>query len=128
MRGCLCRQLQFPGGVAGCHNATGQVAKDYINPASWWCFAPDRDRFVPLQNHISGKDFVTPYDIAIATAKHFNLDASLIQKTDSTQFKQTAQRPLITGFDIRKAEKELGYQAHSLSEGIAIVANQIKPL
>ena len=75
--------------------------------------------------HISGKDFVTPYDIAIATAKYFKLDDSLIQKTDSTQFKQTAQRPLITGFTISKAEKELGYQPHSLDEGIAILASQI---
>jgi dTDP-4-dehydrorhamnose reductase len=75
--------------------------------------------------HISGKDFVTPYDIAIATATHFNLDASLIQKTDSTQFKQTAQRPLTTGFKISKAEKELGYKPHSLKEGIAILEKQM---
>src|SRR5690606_11491646 len=34
--------------------------------------------------HISGKDFMTPYDIAIRTAKFFGLDTSLIRPTDST--------------------------------------------
>jgi dTDP-4-dehydrorhamnose reductase len=76
--------------------------------------------------HISGKDFLSPYDIAIHTATYFNLDKSLIKATDSTQFKQTARRPLTTGFIIEKARKELGYEPHSFVEGIAILASQIR--
>ncbi len=75
--------------------------------------------------HISGKDFITPYDIALQTAKFFNLDASLIQPTDSAVFKQPARRPLKTGFIIDKAKKELGYEPHSFSEGLAVLAGQI---
>lgn len=75
--------------------------------------------------NISGKDFVTPFDIAMATAEFFKLDKSLIQATDSTQFKQPARRPLKTGFVIDKAKKELGYEPHSFSEGLEILSKQI---
>jgi dTDP-4-dehydrorhamnose reductase len=75
--------------------------------------------------HISGKDFLSPYDIAIHTAEFFKLDKSLIKATDATMFKQTARRPLTTGFIIEKARKELGYEPHSFTEGIAILASQL---
>lgn len=75
--------------------------------------------------HISGKDFLTPYAIAIQTADYFKLDTSRITKTDSTQFKQPAARPLKTGFIIDKAIQELGYTPGSFQEGLAVVASQL---
>jgi dTDP-4-dehydrorhamnose reductase len=75
--------------------------------------------------HISGKDFMSPYDIAIATAEYFKLDKSLIKETDSSKFTQPARRPPKTGFIIDKARKVLGYEPHSFVEGLAIVAKQI---
>lgn len=75
--------------------------------------------------NISGKDFISPYDIAIQTAEYFGLDKSLINKTDSTQFKQPARRPLTTGFIIDKARKDLGYEPRSFKEGIEILASQL---
>jgi dTDP-4-dehydrorhamnose reductase len=78
--------------------------------------------------HISGREMMTPYDIAIATADFFKLDKSLIRATDSNQFKQPAQRPLKTGFIIEKAERELGYHPHTFREGLAILASQIDSL
>ena len=74
--------------------------------------------------HISGKDFMSPYDIAIRTAEFFKLDKSLIKITDSNQFKQPARRPLTTGFIIDKARKDLGYEPHSFEEGIKILQTQ----
>jgi dTDP-4-dehydrorhamnose reductase len=76
--------------------------------------------------HISGKDFLTPYEIAIATADFFKLDKSLIQPTDSSKFKQPAKRPAKTGFIIDKAIRDLGYKPHAFTEGIGIVASQLK--
>jgi dTDP-4-dehydrorhamnose reductase len=76
--------------------------------------------------NISGKDFMTPYDIAIRTADFFKLDKSLIAITDSTQFKQPAKRPPRTGFIIDKARKDLGYEPHSFEEGLAILKRQIE--
>ena len=75
--------------------------------------------------HISGKDFLTPFDIAIQTAEYFKLDKSLIKPTDSTQFKQPAKRPAKTGFIIDKARKDLGYEPHSFRDGIEVLAKQI---
>jgi dTDP-4-dehydrorhamnose reductase len=75
--------------------------------------------------HISGKDFMTPYDIAIHTATFFNLDKSLIKPTDASQFKQPAVRPLVTGFVIDKAIREFGYNPHSFKDGLAILASQL---
>jgi dTDP-4-dehydrorhamnose reductase len=88
------------------------------------CFLAARSKAVGIFN-ISGKDFITPYDIALKTAKFFRLDSSLIKPTDSNTFKQPATRPLITGFIIDKARKELGYEPHSFEEGIQMLADQI---
>jgi dTDP-4-dehydrorhamnose reductase len=68
--------------------------------------------------NISGGDFLTPYDMAMATAAYRNLDTSLIEKTDASFFKQTAKRPAITGFVIDKAKRELGYKPLSFQEGL----------
>jgi dTDP-4-dehydrorhamnose reductase len=68
--------------------------------------------------HISGKDWLTPYDIALKTAAKFNLDAGKIVKVDASTFKQPGRRPLKTGFIIEKARKELGYEPISFDEGL----------
>lgn len=78
--------------------------------------------------NLSGKDMLTPYDMAIKTAQFFNLDKSLINRTDSSKFTQPAKRPPKTGFIIDKAKKELGYRPHSFDEGIQIVAEQVASL
>jgi dTDP-4-dehydrorhamnose reductase len=88
------------------------------------CYLASRKRAKGIYN-ISGKDFLSPYDIAIKTAEYFNLDKSLIKATDSSQFKQPARRPLTTGFIIDKARKELGYEPRSFQEGLDILAGQI---
>lgn len=75
--------------------------------------------------NISGKDFLSPYNIAVKTAEFFKLDKSLITPTDSSQFVQPAKRPLTTGFIIDKARHELGYEPHSFDEGLQILANQL---
>lgn len=75
--------------------------------------------------HISGKDLLTPYEIALETASVFGLDEKLITKTDSTKFTQPARRPPKTGFIIDKARRELGYNPHSFPEGLQVVKSQI---
>lgn len=75
--------------------------------------------------NISGKDFLTPYEMAIMTADYFGLDKSLISKADSTTFSQPAKRPARTGFDLTKSRAALGYEPVSFTEGIGILAEQI---
>ncbi len=68
--------------------------------------------------HISGAEVLTPYEMAMATAKHFALDESLIKKVDASTFSQPARRPLKTGFDITKARTELGFEPVGFEEGL----------
>ncbi len=78
--------------------------------------------------NISGKDMLTPYDMALKVRDYFDLEGSLISKADSSTFSQPAKRPAKTGFMIDKAIKELGYNPHSFDEGIEIIANQVAAL
>lgn len=75
--------------------------------------------------HISGKDFLTPYEMAMMAADYFSLDKSLISPTDASAFSQPARRPPRTGFDLTKSRKVLGYEPHTFREGIALVEKQI---
>lgn len=68
--------------------------------------------------NISGSDFLSPYDMAIATADYLHLDKSLIEKVDAAVFTQPAKRPATTGFIIDKARQVLGYEPISFREGL----------
>jgi dTDP-4-dehydrorhamnose reductase len=68
--------------------------------------------------HISGADFLSPYEMAMATAAYLNLDASLIEKVDVSVFSQPAKRPATTGFIIDKAKLVLSYSPVSFAEGL----------
>ncbi len=76
--------------------------------------------------HISGKTLLTPYEIALETARFFDLDASLITEVDGSVFKQPAKRPARTGFVLDKAIDTLGYIPLTFSEGLKIMAGQLK--
>ena len=75
--------------------------------------------------NISGSDLLTPYEMAIQTAKFFNLSTATMQKADASTFTQTAKRPPKTGLLIEKARTILGYEPHSFNQGIAHVAAQL---
>ena len=76
--------------------------------------------------NISGKDLLTPYDMAIATADFFNLDKSLIEKVDGSIFTQPAKRPPKTGFILDKARRELGYEPVTFIQGLAVLKSQLE--
>ena len=76
--------------------------------------------------NISGKEVLTPYEMAIRTADYFGLDKSLIAQADASTFTQVARRPPRTGFVLDKARTVLGYNPHSFEEGIAVLAGQLK--
>jgi dTDP-4-dehydrorhamnose reductase len=76
--------------------------------------------------HMSGKDMLTPYEMAIATADYFGLDKSLIEEVDGSIFTQPAKRPPRTGFILDKAMTVLNYDPVSFERGIAILDEQIK--
>jgi dTDP-4-dehydrorhamnose reductase len=68
--------------------------------------------------HLSGEDVLTPYEMAIATARHLDLDSSCIKKVTAADFTQPAIRPPKTGFVIDKAKRILQYKPLSFEEGL----------
>jgi dTDP-4-dehydrorhamnose reductase len=74
--------------------------------------------------HISGRELLTPYQMAQQVAAFFELDATLLEQVDASTFTQPAKRPPRTGFLIAKAEQDLGYQPRTFGEGIALLARQ----
>ena len=68
--------------------------------------------------HLSGKDVMTPYQMACKTADYLGLDKKLIRRVTAADFSQPARRPLLTGFDISKAKAELGFEPISFAEGL----------
>lgn len=76
--------------------------------------------------HISGKDTLTPYDMATKTANFFRLNSQLIEEVDGSIFSQPAQRPPRTGFILNKAKDILGYDPVSFEEGLQVVKEQLE--
>ncbi|MDF2448678.1 MAG: dTDP-4-dehydrorhamnose reductase [Bacteroidota bacterium] len=78
--------------------------------------------------NISGKDFLSILEIAHLVADYYKLDKTLIKASKSSDIKQPAKRPPITGFIIDKAIRELGYQPHSFTEGIRFLEEQLNKM
>ncbi|MBL7720398.1 MAG: sugar nucleotide-binding protein, partial [Chitinophagaceae bacterium] len=68
--------------------------------------------------HLSGKDILTPYQMACKVASYLGLSEGLIRKVTAATFTQPALRPAKTGFIIDKAKKLLGYDPVSFEEGL----------
>ena len=75
--------------------------------------------------HVSGKETMSILAISYFVADFFKLDKSYIKPVTTAELNQAAKRPLVTGFIIDKAIRELDYHPHSLAEGLAIVAEQL---
>lgn len=75
--------------------------------------------------HISGREFVTVYELACTVADVFGFDASDIHPVSSDYFEEAVERPLKTGFIILKAETELDYDPRSLEEGLQDLGQRI---
>ncbi|MBM3413812.1 MAG: SDR family oxidoreductase [Bacteroidetes bacterium] len=68
--------------------------------------------------HLSGEEVLTPYQMAVETANYLVLDPTLLIRTTSAAFKQPAIRPLITGLDINKSKRELGFKPRRFAAGL----------
>ena len=74
--------------------------------------------------NISGKDQMNIYELVQRVANYFGLSMENVSRIDSASLNQPAKRPPITGFDLSKSRKVLGYEPRSFDEGIAIIYDQ----
>lgn len=68
--------------------------------------------------HLSGSEVLTPYAMAVRTARYLGLDESLLVATTTAAFDQPARRPLVTGLCIDKAVQHLGFSPSSFEQGL----------
>ncbi|MBI1221371.1 MAG: sugar nucleotide-binding protein [Bacteroidetes bacterium] len=71
--------------------------------------------------HISGKDFMSVYELVQRVAAYWNLPINHMHPSTSEGIKQAAKRPPVTGFILDKAIRELGYAPRSFEEGLAVI-------
>ncbi|HTB06751.1 MAG TPA: SDR family oxidoreductase [Bacteroidia bacterium] len=76
--------------------------------------------------HISGKDQMSILEMVQKIADFWHLDKSLINPIKTNTLGQAAERPMRTGFIVDKARKDLGYEPHSFTDGLAMVDKQLK--
>lgn len=70
--------------------------------------------------NIAGKDFLSIYELVEKVAEMHGFSMDNIERVSSSTLNQPAKRPPVTGLNIEKAVRVLGYRPHSLEEGIKI--------
>ncbi len=75
--------------------------------------------------HVSGTELMNMFELSNLVARTFNFDSKLISAIPSSQLKQAAVRPKITGFDISKAKKDLNFSPLSFIDALIEVKARI---
>ena len=75
--------------------------------------------------NIGGKEFLTRYEFTLRIADFFNLDKKLITPITTEELNQPARRPLKSGLITLKAETELGYKPHTISDSLAAMKKEL---
>lgn len=70
--------------------------------------------------HLAGKDSISPYQMALTVAEVLRLNQSLIEPVTADTFPETVIRAKKSGLLIHKAQKELGYEPVSFTEGVRL--------
>lgn len=73
--------------------------------------------------HLSGPETLSIYEIGLRVAKYLGVSERLIKPINSKNLNQPAPRPALTGFNLEKSAKQLGYKPHSIEETLGFLLN-----
>lgn len=76
--------------------------------------------------NISGKDTMSILELVQKVADFWQLKMDPVTPIKSNTLNQAAKRPPRTGFILDKARKDLGYNPHTFTEGLAMLDTQLK--
>lgn len=68
--------------------------------------------------HLAGKDILSPFQMAITTARILGLDKDLIEQVTADSFPETVRRSKRSGLTIERARSVLGYEPVTFEQGI----------
>ena len=68
--------------------------------------------------HLSGSEFLTPFDMAQTIAEYFDFPKALIVPISSDSLKSVAKRPARTGLVCDKARHKLGFNAYTFLDNL----------
>jgi dTDP-4-dehydrorhamnose reductase len=74
--------------------------------------------------NVASHEFMSRYDFAVKVARHFGLDVNLIKSITTKELKQSALRPLRSGLDVSKAERELYISFRTVTEALELYKKQ----
>jgi dTDP-4-dehydrorhamnose reductase len=75
--------------------------------------------------HVAGAEPVSRFDFAVRTAEIFGYDTALVNKVQSADLQQLAQRPLHTTFIIEKAKRTFGYNPMNITQGVKLLQEEL---
>jgi dTDP-4-dehydrorhamnose reductase len=76
--------------------------------------------------HIGGGEQLSRYDFAVKAAKVFGYDPSLIKRIKTSELKQAAPRPMISGFITLKAETQLRMRFLNATDGLTLLKHELQ--
>lgn len=76
--------------------------------------------------NISGNDFMSIHELVLRVAKHFRFSTDHVSIVKTESLNQPAKRPPITGLDITKARRDLGFEPRSFEECLDIFVKQLE--
>lgn len=68
--------------------------------------------------HIASRDSITKYELGVKIAQAFELDADLVQPTESKHAGLQAARPKDLSLEVGKIERDLGVQMPEVNDGV----------
>jgi dTDP-4-dehydrorhamnose reductase len=78
------------------------------------------DKEVAGVYHFAGKDILSPFEMALTTARVLGLDEALIEKVTADTFPEPVKRAKRSGLKIDKARRDLAYEPVSFEEGVRL--------
>jgi dTDP-4-dehydrorhamnose reductase len=75
--------------------------------------------------NIGGMEFLSRFDFTNLIADYFGLNKSLIKKIKTSDLNQPARRPLKSGLITIKAQTELNYKPHLISQSLELMKKEL---
>jgi dTDP-4-dehydrorhamnose reductase len=76
--------------------------------------------------HVAGRDRVSRFDFAVALARAFGLDENLITPVRTADLGQAADRPLESGFTLRRLRNDLQLEPLGLDAGLGAFRTEVE--